>query len=225
MKMINWDVLIRDGKTVENDEKTPSSGDNPHCLGTESESVGTLEPCNGVASVASSPQSPRSPQEKQGGGLFLEFETQNETHAGGAATDIFCDKKTYPVSPLAVSLLLACCDRIRADEQETIGAILSLNQYAPAEQVQLWALSCSDNGIDPFQVNTPALSAGEGMVCRDCLHLGAGWVQRPGVRRVFRFTCDKRHAMLELGYAGERVLIAPPECKDYAGKYHVIKPP
>jgi len=126
----------------------------------------------------------------------------------GAATDNLSDEKQHLVSPLAVCLLLACCDRIKADEQETIEAILLLRRYTPAEQVRSWALLCSDNDINPNQVQHPAAPApGEGVECRGCQHLGLGWVHRPGVRRVFRFVCDRQHALLELGYAGERVLI------------------
>ena len=209
--MLDWGALIGEREAVENAENSPSSGETPHYFSPDSEIVGSKKPSNGAGCKAISPLSPVSPLEKQGGRL----KTENDPHAGGAATDNLSDKKTYPASPLAVSLLLACCNRIKADEQETIGALLSLNQYAPAEQVQLWALSCSDNGIDPNQLHAPALSPGEGVVCSGCQHLSNGWVQRPGLRRVFRFTCDKRHAILELGYAGERVLIAPPECGDF----------
>jgi uncharacterized protein YidB (DUF937 family) len=213
--MIDWDALIRDRETVENDRNTPPSRDDPYCLGTESEIVGTLKHSNGVASVASSLQSLQSLQENKGGRLFTESETESEAIARGAATDNFCDKK-YSVSPLALNLLLACCRKIEADEQEIIEAILSLRNCTPAEQVQSWALSCSNNGIDPNQLHTPALSLSEGMTCRDCLHLDVGYIQRPGLRRTFNFKCNKWHAILELGYAGERVLIAPPECSDFA---------
>jgi hypothetical protein len=212
MKMLDWDALIGEREAVENGENSPSSGELPHCFSADSEIVGKPEANNSVPYKATSPLSPPSPLKKQGGRL----ETENETRARGGATDNLSDKKSHPVSPLAVSLLLACCHQIAADEQETIEAILSLRHCTPAEQVQSWALLCSDNGIDPNQVHAPVMSPGEGVACRGCQHLGAGWVHRPGICRVFRFTCDKRHAMLELGYAGERVLVAPPECSDYA---------
>ena len=97
--------------------------------------------------------------------------------------------------------------------------MLSLRRCTPAEQVRSWAIPCIENGIDPNQVQQPAAPApGEGVECRGCQHLGMGWVHQPGVRRVFRFRCGKQHALLELGFFGERVLIAPPECGDYAGK-------
>lgn len=216
MILLDWGALIGEREAVENPENSPSSGDSPHCFSPDSEIVGIDKPSNGAPFRSTSPLSPPSPLKKQGGRLELEYETR----ARGLATDKFSDEETYPANPVAVCLLLACCDRIKADEQETIEAILSLRCCTPSEQVRSWALLCSENGIDPNQVQHPYTpSPGEGVECRGCQHLGMGWAHRPSVRRVFGFACDKRHAMLELGYAGERVLIAPPECSDYAGRH------
>ncbi len=216
MTLLDWGALIGEREAVENTENAPPSGETPHYFSPDSEIVGRLEPNNGAAFEEISPLSPLSPLKNRGGRL----ETENETRTRGGATVNFSDEKTHPVNPLAVCLLLACCHQIEADEQETIEAMLALRRSTPAEQVRSWALLCSDNGIDPNQVQHPFTpSPGEGVECCGCQHLGAGWVQRPGVRRVFRFMCDKRHALLELGYAGERVLIAPQECSDYAGRH------
>ncbi len=214
--MLDWRALIGEREAVENAENSPPSGETPHYFSPDSEIVGRLQPNNGAAYKEIFPLSPLSPLKKQGGRL----ETENETRTRGGATVNFSDENPHPVSPLAVSLLLACCHQIDADEQETIEAMLALRNSTPAEQVHSWALLCSENGIDPNQVQHPcALAHSEGMECRGCQHLGMGWVNRPGVRRVFGFECGKRHALLELGYAGERVLMAPPECNDYAGRH------
>lgn len=216
MKLLDWGALIGEREAVKNAKNSPPSGETPHYFLPDPEIVGRLKPNNGAAFEEISPLSPLSPLKNRGGG----HKTENETRARGGATDNFSDENAHPVSPLAVCLLLACCHKIEADEQETIEAILSLRHCTPAEQVRSWALLCGENGIDPNRVQHPyAPAPSEGVECRGCQHLGAGWVQRPGVRRVFRFSCDKWHAVLELGYAGERVLIAPPECSDYAGRH------
>jgi len=147
--MINWDALIGERETVENVGNSPSSGELPHCFLPVSETVGKATSSNGEAYKAASPLSPPSPLKKQGGGI----DTGNEMRARGGAADNLSEELPHPISPLAVCLLLACCHKIEADEQETVRAILSLKHYTPAEQVKAWALSCSDNGIDPHRVS------------------------------------------------------------------------
>lgn len=216
MKMPDWDALI--GEEIP--KNAPPSGELPHCFLPVSEIVGKAKPNNSKGFEATSPLSPPSPLKKQGGGKGKE----NETRAGGGATDEFSAAIPHPVSPLAVCLLLACCDRIKADEQEAIGAILSLKHCTPAEQVRAWALSCSDNGIDPYQVQHPvAPSPGKGVECRGCVHLAIEKLAQPSGRRVFSWVCRLHHALLELGYAGECILIAPPGCSDYAGSIHPVR--
>jgi len=217
MKMLDWGALIGEREAVENDENFPLSGEFPHCFQPVSETVGKATTSIDAAYKADSPHSPHSPLENRGG----ELETENESRAGGGSTVKFSDEKSYQVSPIAVCLLLACCHKIEADEQEIIESILSLMHYPPSEQVRSWAMMCNDNGIDPVQVQQLTVpSPGDGVECRGCNHLSTERVRQPSGRRVFRFVCSKHYAVLELGYAGERLLIAPPECNDYAGKYN-----
>ena len=216
--MLNWGALIVEGEEIknpENEQKAPASGELPHSFTAVSEIVGRAKPSNGAGSSEFSPLSPPSPLKKQGAGL----ETINEERPGGGASDKFSDENAHPVSPVAVCLLLSCCDIFKASEQETIEALLMLKFSTPPEQVRAWAILCKENDIDPNQVQQLAMpSLGEGNTCRDCNHLTAEWVRQRSGRRVFRFVCDKQHALLELGFAGERVLIAPPECNDFTGK-------
>lgn len=152
--MLDWGALIGESETVEDAENSPPSGELPHCFPPVSETVGKAATSNDAAYKAISPLSPPSPLENKGGRL----ETENETRVRGGATVKFSDEKTHPVSPLAVCLLLACCDRIKADEQETIEALMMLKLSTPTEQVRAWAMLCNENGIDPSQVLHPSAS-------------------------------------------------------------------
>lgn len=212
MIMLDWGALIGEREAVENAENSPPSGETPHCFSPDSEIVGRAEPSNGAPFRSISPLSPPSPLKNKGGGL----ETENEARGGGGATVKFSDEKAHPVSPIAVCLLLACCRKIEADEQETVEAMLSLMRYPPSEQVRAWAMLCNENGIEPSRVQHLVIrSTGEGVGCGGCDHLKMDNVKQSSVRHVFRFVCSKQYAVLELGFVGERVLIAPPECNDY----------
>jgi hypothetical protein len=218
MKMLNWGALIgerEEVKTPENEQKSPASGELPHCFTSVSGTVGKEEPSNGAGCKATSPLSPPSPLKKQGAGL----EVENEARTGGGASDKFSAENTHPVSPVAVCLLLECCGYLKASKQEITEALLMLKFSTPAEQVRAWAGLCKENDIDSDQVQQLAMpSLGQGVACRGCSHLAMDWVRQVAGRRVFRWVCGKQHALLELGFAGERVMIPPPECNDYAGR-------
>ena len=219
--MLNWGALIgecEEGEISKNGENFPKSGEIPHCLTPDSAKVGNDKPSNGAGCKADSPLSPHSPLKNRGDGL----EVKNETRAGGVASDKFSAEKPHPFSPVAVCLLLECCNALKAGEQEIIEALLMLKYSTPAEQVRAWAMLCKENDIDPNQVQQLSIpSLGEGAACQGCSHLAMDWVRQRTARRVFRFVCEKQHALLELGFAGERVLIAPPECSDYAEMLHL----
>ena len=214
--MLNWGVLIGELEAVENDAFSPKSGEFPHCLHPESEKVGNVKPSNGTGCVSDSPLSPHSPLKNKGG----RPDKEKYSPARGVSSDEFSDVKMHAVNPIAVCLLLAYCEDIRADEQESFAAMMALKQSTPAEQVRAWAMLCKESSIDPVQVQQLAMpSDGEGIECRGCIHLTMDKVRQISGRRVFRFVCSKQYAVLELGFAGERVLIAPPECKEYAERH------
>ena len=220
--MINWAALIREDEeainaeyTPENGQNSPLSGEFPTCSPPNTKKVGSKESIifNKLESI--SPLSPPSPPKNRTG----EIEEENETRAGCVSTGNFCDSKTHPASPVAVCLLLACCADLKANKQEVAEALVMLKTMSPPEQVRAWAMLCKENDIDPDHVQQVALpSLGEGVTCCGCNHLGMSWVRQAVGRRVFKFVCDKQHAVLELGFAGERVLIAPHTCHDYEGR-------
>ena len=222
LMMINWGELIRDDEQVSNAEYTHGNGQKSlpsRVIPTESlpdyEKVGT-EKYNyfNVLERESLQTLPTLPKISTRG-----IEEENETRAGCVSTGDFCDSKTHPVSPVAVCLLLACCADLKADKQEVTEALLMLKTMPPPEQVRAWAMLCKENDIDPDHAQQVALpSLGEGVTCRGCNHLGMSWVRQAVGRRVFKFACEKHYAVLELGFAGERVLIAPHTCHDYEGR-------
>lgn len=74
------------------------------------------------------------------------------------------------------------------------------------------------NPVLSWQGGAQAVSKGDysPIKGRDCVV----WPDRQPVGRyVFKFACDKQHAVLELGLAGERVLIAPYDCHDYKQRH------
>ena len=60
------------------------------------------------------------------------------------------------------------------------------------------------------------LAPESGLDCQGCKHLEMIQFIRPQDRRLFHWRCTQGFNILEAGCAGERVLIAPPECNQYA---------
>lgn len=54
------------------------------------------------------------------------LEQENNQPAEGVASDNFSDAKRTPVNPIAMCLLLTCCNKATASWKETIEAIMKL---------------------------------------------------------------------------------------------------
>ncbi len=59
----------------------------------------------------------------------------------------------------------------------------------------------------------------KGMDCQGCKHLNMLQFVRPKDRRLFHWRCAQGFNILEAGCNGERVLIAPAECKSFQGTF------
>lgn len=59
----------------------------------------------------------------------------------------------------------------------------------------------------------PAQQAGQD--CRGCRHIIMAGEHHEGSRRQFFWRCELAHRQLEMGLHGERIIVAPPECRDY----------
>ena len=142
-------------------------------------------------------------------------ENGNHAPGEGGASDNYCDAKTYPVNPIAMCLLLTCCNKTTFTKEETIEAILNLQTIPQQEQVRSWAILCYKNGIDPHRVIYPfTQSPNKGTSCQGCKHIEM--LKVPTDKRpVFRFVCSLHHQLLEVHYIHERVLLAPESCRDY----------
>lgn len=118
--------------------------------------------------------------------------------------------------PIAVALLIACCQRNGATREEILSELLKLGQCPAREQIRLWALACNESQLPPEQVFSPgAPSKGEALDCASCKNLTMVFVARHGKRKQYRFSCNKQHAILEAFSLGERVLLAPDSCNDW----------
>jgi len=211
MKMIDWNDLIKANVETETSGIAPKSRACPTNHEDDSEKVGRLEPNehNGLVDSARLAR-PARPKNK---GMGLEKE--NNPPVEGGASDNCCDAKTYPVNPIAVTLLLTCCNKATFTKEETIEAIINLQTIPQQEQIRSWAILCYKNGIDPHRIIYPfTQSPNKGTSCQGCKHIEM--LKVPTDKRpVFRFVCSLRHQLLEVHYIHERVLLAPESCRDY----------
>jgi hypothetical protein len=56
----------------------------------------------------------------------------------------------------------------------------------------------------------------DGHECNGCQHQTMTTERHPGTRRKFFWRCELGHVQLETGHGGERIIIAPESCADYA---------
>ncbi|MBK6958471.1 MAG: hypothetical protein IPH22_08950 [Nitrosomonas sp.] len=209
--MIDWNTLIK----PENSEQTP--GCEAECrnaagfVGTESAECRNTESKHSCGFSEFVPTVPTVPTQDEGGGKG----NKNNPHGEGGASDNYCDAKTYPVNPIAVTLLLTCCHKTTVSKGETLEAIWKLQTIPQQEQVRSWAILCYKNGIDPHRVIYPfTQSPNNGTSCQGCKHIEM--LKIPTDKRpVFRFVCSQHHQLLEATYVHERILIAPESCRDY----------
>ncbi|MBA3756419.1 MAG: hypothetical protein H0X02_09425 [Nitrosomonas sp.] len=118
------------------------------------------------------------------------------------------------MNPIAITLLLACCNKATFTKEETLEAIIKLQTIPQPEQIRSWAILCQKHGIDPHRVIYPfTRSSNKGTSCQGCKHIEMQKIPTDK-RSVYRFICSKQHQILEVYYVGERVLIAPESCGD-----------
>ncbi len=213
--MINWNTLIK----PEDGEQTPANyakcRNKTGFVGTETAPSRNTESNDSCGLQDFVPTVPTVPTSFTGG------RKENENHAPGegVASDNFRDAKmcpVYPVNPIAVTLLLTCCNKATIDKNETIEAIMKLQTIPQSEQIRSWAMLCQSHGIDPHRVIYPfTRSTNQGTSCKGCKNIDMKLIPTENARQVYRFVCRKNHPMLEAHYVGERVLIAPETCQDY----------
>jgi len=210
--MIDWDVLIRADNELDNTGINPESRARPTALDGDHQKVGRLESSNDKGFKDSALLALPALLKNEGVGL----EQGNNPPGEGGASDNYCATETYPVNPIAVTLLLTCCNKATFSKEETIEAIISLKTIPQSEQIRSWATLCQKHSIDPHRVIYPfTQSPNKGTSCQGCRHLEMDMISIEGKRRVFRFVCKQRHHLLEAFYVHERVLIAPESCRDY----------
>ncbi len=209
--MIDWDELIRADNDTNNPRITPDSRARPTALDGDSEKIGQLESNIHKGSSDSALLALPALLKNKGVGQ----EQGNNPPVEGGASDNYCDAKTYPVNPIAVTLLLTCCHKTTVSKEETLEAIWKLQTIPQQEQIRSWAILCYKHGIDPHHIIYPfTQSPNKGTSCQGCKHIEM--LKIPTDKRpVFRFVCSQHHQLLEAHYIHERVLIAPESCRDY----------
>jgi len=212
--MIDWDELIRAGNNAETSENTPKSRARPTDSDGDHEKVGRLEANSQDNLDDSALLALPALLKNKGVGL----EQENHAPGEGVASDNFRAAKTHPVNPIAVTLLLTCCNKATVSKEEILEAIWKLQTIPQSEQIKSWAILCQSYGINPHKAIRPFTEhRGTGTSCQGCKHISMERIPTDG-RPVYRFVCGKQHHMLEAFYIGERVLIAPESCNDYKTK-------
>ena len=209
--MIDWNTLIKPENSQQIPENEAECRDKIGFVGTENGNCREDKSKHSCGFSEFIPTIPTFPTQNEEG------EKENENHAPGegGASDNYCDAKTYPVNPIAMCLLLTCCNKATFTKEETIEAIVNLQTIPQQEQIRSWAMLCYKHGIDPHHIIYPFIqSPNKGTSCQGCKHIEMQKIPTDK-RPVFRFVCSKHHQILEAYYVHERVLIAPESCGDY----------
>ncbi len=212
--MIDWNVLIKPENVDPIPGNDAKSRNKSGFVGTENAQCRNSESEHSCGSSDFVPTVPTVPTYFQGG------RKEKENHAPGewVATDNFSAAKTHPINPIAVTLLLTCCNKATVTKEEILEAIWKLQTMPQPEQIRSWAILCLKHGVDPYRVIHPfAKAANQGKGCQGCMNMDMQKIQTDK-RPVYRFICGKQHHMLEAFHIGERVLIAPESCNDYRSK-------
>ncbi|MEI2767452.1 MAG: hypothetical protein V9E86_02880 [Nitrosomonas sp.] len=209
--MIDWNTLIK----PENSEQIP--GNEAECrnktgfVGTENADCRNSESKNSCGYADFVPTVPTVPTTFEGGRKGK----GNHAPSEGVASENNCATKTHPINPIAICLLLSCCNKATFTQKETLEAIINLQTIPQSEQIRSWALLCQKHGIDPHRVIYPFTdSPNKGTSCQGCKHIEMEKIST-SKRSVYRFICSQQHQILEAYYIHERVLIAPESCRDY----------
>lgn len=209
--MIDWNTLIQTNADSETLEINAKSRARPTTHDDVLEKVGQPKP-NEHNGLDDSARLARLARPKNKG---VGVEQENNPHVEGVASDNFRDAKTYSVNPIAICLLLSCCNKATASGEEIFEQIMKLQAVPQPEQIRAWAMTCQKYGIDPYRIIHPFTeSHNNGTSCQGCKHISMQKILTDK-RPVFRFVCGQNHHMLEAFYVGERVLIAPESCNDY----------
>lgn len=201
--MIDWDTLIRTENAEQNTQNVDNCRNMRGVVGTEDADCRNSESKHSCDSTDFVPTVPTIPTQNKGG------------WNGNIKT--LPDNQTHPINPMAVTLLLTCCNKATIDREETIAEILKLQNIPQIEQVRSWAMLCQSHGIDPHRVTrTFTQHASNGTSCSGCKYIDMQLIDSAEhKRKVYRFLCGKKHSILEAFYVGERVLLAPETCNDY----------
>jgi hypothetical protein len=206
--MLNWGEMLQGEISPDEVKNGEILGHCPNDAPAFSGDLGHAKPNNGAASGANAPNAPNAPSENQGGECNL-----SEIGAVGAVSpsDLRAD---FSVSPSAVCLVFAWWQRAGGDESELASSLVELRCMPTAEQERSAAQLCAAAGLDPWRI-VRHLSRGEGTECFNCAHLTTRVDSLPNTRRRYFWSCDLQYQLLEHHHDGERVVIAPPECRSW----------
>jgi hypothetical protein len=229
--MLDWDNLITategemdDAGQTEDKFRPAKAGARP----VNPQGRPTLEANNGGASERFRPARPVRPAEKQvEGRKDGEKEGKKSAPGGGVAAENFAPRKatsrqqsaSFQPDPEAVVMVLEVCRVTGGDIHDLATALEGLRTMSPDEQVRRWHSTCVDLNIKPWRLLHPKAPEG-GLDCMGCSHISSTLEFIPDMgRRCFTWLCGLGYSMHVHDHAGERVLIAPPECQSWERWY------
>lgn len=196
--MINWNTLVKQSKTEKNLDNQSKSRDVPTKFRLFFESLYSLKSNTDNGLDDKYRPSRPIPTKKEGGRLF----DGNNLPGEGVASENDCAMETYPVNPIAITLLLICCNKAEFTLEEKLEAIINLQTIPQYEQIKSWALLCIDNGIDPYFATSPFTQLhSKGKACQGCKHIEMEKIP-DGDRMSFKFVCKQHTQYLKLTMSG-----------------------
>lgn len=217
--MLDWDALMPADDAASRTVEAGTGAVVPGKTANVPHAMGRLEASNGKASSDILGAVPNVPSKNVEEGI--EAAPAGERGEGKHLRARREDRPIHPhqVSPSAVLLCLAWCNRKRTPDARRWLALARLDRRPPGEQVRVWSRLCRRIGLKPWQVLAQP-TAGEGKDCTFCRHFVQVVDRIPGRdRREFHWSCGLGYLILELGRATERILIAPPECESWERFY------
>jgi hypothetical protein len=140
-------------------------------------------------------------------------EKENHAPSEGVASENNCATKTHPINPIAICLLLSCCNKATFSKRR--------NNRCNHQPSKRSATDKSDHGR--YSVRSMALihtvlfihsltHRTKGVSCQGCKHIEMEKILT-NERLVYRFVCSQQHQILKLSMFMS--VIAPESCRDY----------
>lgn len=206
--MLNWNELV-EGEISPSTVRTGADlGHCPKAAPSVGDALGQGNSCDDRRLDANAPMPQRAPSKNAEGETVLP-----ESRALGAVGPSNL-RASFSASASAVALVFAWWQRLSTDVSELADTLAELQKMPPSEQERSAAQICVSAGLDPWRI-VRHMSQGQGIECFSCTHLSSRTESLPDTRQRYFWSCGLHYQLLEQFQGGQRVVIAPPECKSW----------